>query len=118
MVLPVLGPLRGYWRWPRAGTPGGTAFFGMPWTVLAAWFTIALGLALGLVMMGDNRSSAEARRGRQAWAPAAVLLVVAIVCLGVNLAGGLWLAVGFSAANAVLFGAVVIGYLRGYRAAS
>ena len=112
MVLPVVGPLRDYWRWPAPATPAGAAFFGMPWGVLAAWFTVALALALGLVMLGDNRSSAEARAGRQAWAPAAVLLALSVVCLGANLAAGLWLAVAFSAANAALFGVVVVGYLR------
>ena len=112
MLLPVVGRLRGYWRWPEPATPAGAAFFGMPWGVLAAWFTVALGLALGLVMLGDNRSSAEERTRRQAWAPAAVLLALAVVCLGANLAAGLWLAVAFSAANAVLFGMVVVGHFR------
>ncbi len=112
MILPVLGRLRDYWRWPAPATPSAGAFFGMPWTVLAAWFTVALALALGLVMLGDNRSSAEERTRRQAWAPAAVLLALAVVCLGASLAAGLWLAVAFSAANAVLFGGVVVGYLR------
>jgi len=110
MILPVVGRLRDYWRWPA--TPAGAVFFGMPWVVLAAWFTLALVLALGLVMLGDNRSSAEARAHRQAWAPAAVLLVLTAICLGANLAAGLWLAVAFSGANAVLFGMVVVGYLR------
>jgi len=112
MILPVVGSLRGYWRWQERPAPGGPLFFGMPWVALAAWFTVALGLALGLVMLGDNRSSAEERAGRQAWAPAAVLLALTAVCLGANLAAGLWLAVAFSAANAALFGVVVVGYLR------
>lgn len=115
MILPFVGRLRDYWRWPASptGSPQGRgAFFGTPWTVLAAWFTLALGLALGLVILGDNWSSAEARTRRQAWAPAAVLLTLTIICLGANLLAGLWLAVAFSAANAVLFGAVVVWYLR------
>ncbi len=112
MILPVVGRLRDYWRWPAPANPAAAAFFGMPWVVLAGWFTLALALALGLVMLGDNRSSAEERRRRQAWAPAAVLLALTAVCLGANLAAGLWLAVAFSAANAVLFGMVVVGHLR------
>ncbi|MDD2762533.1 MAG: carotenoid biosynthesis protein [Opitutaceae bacterium] len=115
MILPFVGQVRGYWRWPAGPTgspPAGDAFFGMPWTVLAAWFALALGLALGLVIQGDNWSSAEARSRRQAWAPAAVWLTLTIIFLGANLAAGLWLAVAFSVANAVLFGAVVVGYLR------
>ncbi len=107
MILPFVGRLRDYWRWPLGG-----AFFGMPWSVLAAWFALALGLALGLVILGDNWSSAEARTRRQAWTPAAVLLTLTIICLGANLQAGLWLAVAFSAANTVLFGAVVVWYLR------
>jgi uncharacterized membrane protein len=102
-----VGRLRDYWRWPLGG-----AFFGMPWAVLAAWFALALGLSLGLVILGDNWSSAEARTRRQAWTPAAVLLTLTIICLGANLQAGLWLAVAFSAANTVLFGAVVVWYLR------
>ena len=86
--------------------------------VLAAWFTLALGLALGLVIFGDNWSSAEARTRRQAWAPAAVLLTVTLICLGAHLAAGLWLAAAFSAANAVIFGAVVVWYLRDRRGAA
>ena len=92
--------------------PAGEGYFGVPWTVLAAWFALALGLALGLVILGDNWSSAEARTRRQAWTPAAVLLTLTIICLGANLTAGLYLAVAFSAANAVLFGAVVVWYLR------
>jgi CHASE2 domain-containing sensor protein len=65
-----------------------------------------------LVIMGDNWSSAEARTRRQAWAPAAVLLALTVVCFGANLFGGLWLPATFSAASAVLFGAVVVWYLR------
>ena len=110
MVLPVVGSLRDYWRWP-----GGGAFLGMPWSGLAAWFMLGLALALGLVILGDNWSSAEARTRRQAWTPAAVLLALTIVCLGANLLGRLWLAVAFSAANVVLFGAVVVWYLRDRR---
>ena len=110
MVMPVVGSLRGYWRWPAGG-----AFLGMPWSGLAAWFILGLALALGLVIMGDNWSSAEARTRRQAWTPAAVLLALTIVCLGANLLGRLWLAVAISAANAVLFGAVVVWYLRDRR---
>ena len=111
MVMPVVGSLRAYWRWPDSG-----AFFGMPWSGLAAWFLLGLSLALGLVIMGDNWSSAEARTRRQAWTPAAVLLALTVVCLGANLLGRLWLAAAFSAANAVLFGAVVVWYLRDRRA--
>jgi uncharacterized membrane protein len=107
MILPFVGRLRDYWRWPLGG-----AFFGMPWAVLAAWFALALGLALGLVILGDNSSSAEARTHRQAWTPAAVLLTLTIICLSANLQAGLWLAVAFSAANTILFGAVVVWYLR------
>jgi uncharacterized membrane protein len=107
MVLPVLGTLRDYWRWPAGGP-----FLGMPWSGLGAWFVLGLVLALGLVVMGDNWSSAEARTRRQAWAPAAVLLGLTIICLGANLLGRLWLAVAFSAANTVLFGTVVVWYLR------
>jgi hypothetical protein len=123
MILPVVGSVRGYWRWPvdpagsaqavPAGSPqGGGAFPGLPWTALAAWFILGLALALGLVIMGDNWSSAEARTRRQAWAPAAVLLALTVVCFGVNVFGGLWLAAAFSTANAVLFGAVVAWHLR------
>ena len=115
MILPFVGRLRDYWRWPAdaAGSaPAGGTFFGAPWTVLAAWFALALGLALGLVILGDNWSSAEARTRRQAWAPAAVWLTLTIIFLGANLAAGLWLAAAFGAANAVLFGAVVVWYLR------
>ncbi len=115
MILPFVGRLRNYWRWPADSTgsaPAGGGYFGVPWTVLAAWFALALGLVLGLVIVGDNWSSAEARTRRQAWTPAAVLLTLTIICLGANLTAGLWLAVAFSAANAVLFGAVVVWYLR------
>jgi hypothetical protein len=115
MILPVVGRVRDYWRWPAPTTPAGGAFFGIPWAVLAAWFTLALVLALGLVMLGDNWSSAEARTRRQAWAPAAVLLALTVICLGASLIAGLWLAVAFGVANAVLFGAVVVGHLRTYR---
>jgi uncharacterized membrane protein len=110
MVLPVVGNLRDYWSWPAGG-----AYLGMPWSGLAAWFMLGLVLTLGLVILGDNWSSAEARTRRQAWTPAAVLLALTIVCLGANLLGRLWLAAAFSAANAVLFGAVVVWYLRDRR---
>jgi uncharacterized membrane protein len=110
MVLPVVGNLRDYWSWPEGG-----AYLGMPWSGLAAWFMLGLVLTLGLVIMGDNWSSAEARTRRQAWTPAAVLLALTVVCLGANLLGRLWLAATFSAANAVLFGAVVVWYLRDRR---
>ena len=114
MILPFVGRLRGYWRWPAtsAGSPTDEGYFGVPWTVLAAWFALALGLALGLVFLGDNWSSAEARTRRQAWTPPTVLLMLTVICFGANLTAGLWLAVAFSAANAVLFGAVVVWYLR------
>lgn len=115
MILPVVCSVRGYWRWPP-GSPGslqgGGAFLGLPWTALAAWFILGLGLALGLVILGDNWSSAEARTRRQAWAPAAVLLALTVVCFGANIFGGLWLAAAFSLANTVLFGAIVVWYLR------
>ncbi|HUJ42633.1 MAG TPA: carotenoid biosynthesis protein [Opitutaceae bacterium] len=116
MILPFAGHLRDYWRWP-AEAPGG-GYFGVPWMVLAAWFTLALGLALGLVIFGDNWSSAEARTRRQAWAPAAVLMTLTMICLGAHLAAGLWLAAAFTAANAVLFGAMVVWYLRDRRTAA
>jgi Carotenoid biosynthesis protein len=115
MILPVVGGARGYWRWwavadgPR---PVSGAFLGVPSKALAAWFILSLALAFGLVIMGDNWSSPEARTRRQAWAPAAVLLALTVVCFGANLFGGLWLPAAFSAANAVLFGAVVVWYLR------
>jgi hypothetical protein len=80
--------------------------------VLAAWFSVGLALAFGLVVLGDNWSSAEARTRRQAWTPAAVLLTLTVVCLSANFLGGLWLAVAFSAANGVIFGAVLVWYLR------
>jgi hypothetical protein len=64
------------------------------------------------VVLGDNWSSAEERTRRQAWTPAAVLLTLTVVCLSANLLAGLWLAVAFSAANGVLFGAVLVWYLR------
>jgi len=115
MILPVVGNVRGYWRWPAVTTdprPVGGAFLGVPLKALAAWFILSLVLAFGLVIMGDNWSSAEARTRRQAWAPAAVLLALTVVCFGANLFGGLWLPATFSAANAVLFGAVVVWYLR------
>lgn len=107
MLLPFLTSLRGYWRW-RAGGP----FFDMPWMVLVAWMTLALGLSLGLVILGENWSSVEARTRRQAWTPAAVLLTLTVVCLGASLLARLWLAVTFSAVNAVLFGTVVVWYVR------
>lgn len=107
MLLPFLGYLRHYWRWPEGG-----AFFGIPWEALAAWLALALVLTLGLVIMGDNWSSAESRQRRQAWAPPAVLFTISVVCFSANLLAGLWLAVAFSAANAALFGTVVVWYLR------
>lgn len=115
MIMPFLSRLRGYWRWAADSTgspPAGGGLFGMPWTVLAAWFSVGLVLTFGLVILGDNWSSAEARTRRQAWTPAAVLLTLTVVCLGANLLAGLWLAVAFSAANGVLFGAVLVWYLR------
>jgi hypothetical protein len=120
MILPVVGTVRGYWRWPAAptgSTQGSGAFLGLPWTALAAWFILGLALAFGLVIMGDNWSSAEARIRRQAWAPAAVLLALTVVCFGANVLNGLWFAAISSAANAVLFGAVVAWYLRDSRKA-
>jgi hypothetical protein len=110
MLLPFLTSLRAYWRWP-AGSAGG-AFFGLPWAVLTAWLTLALGLSFGLVIVGENWSSPEARTRRQAWAPAAVLLTLTFVCLVASLLARLWLAVAFSAVNGVLFGTVVVWYLR------
>lgn len=111
MILPLVGSLRGDWRWPAVGTgssQAGGAFPGLPWAALAAWFVLGLALAFGLVIMGDNWSSNEARAQRKAWAPAAVLLALTIVCFGANIFGGLWLAVAFSTANAVLFGAAAM----------
>jgi hypothetical protein len=115
MILPVICSVRGYWRWEVLRCPQqmGGGFPCLPWTALGAWFLLGLMLALGLVIMGDNWSSAEARTRRQAWAPAAVLLGLAFVCFGANMCGGLWLAAAFSAANALFFGAVVTWYLRG-----
>jgi hypothetical protein len=115
MLTPFLGRLRGYWRWlaDSAGPPpAGGGLYGMPWTVLAAWFSVGLALAFGLVVLGDNWSSAEARTRRQAWTPAAVLMALTVVCLSADLLAGLWLAVAFSAANGVLFGSVLVWYLR------
>jgi hypothetical protein len=115
MILPFLSRLRGYWRWPADSTallPSGAGLFGVPWTVLTAWFLVGLALTFGLVVLGDNWSSAAARTRRQAWTPAAVLLTLTVVCLSANLLAGLWLAVAFSAANGVLFGAVLVWYLR------
>ena len=89
-----------------------TAFITAPDRIIAAWFILGLSLAFGLVIMGDNWSSAEARTRRQAWAPAAVLLALTVVCFGANMLDGLWFAAMSSAANAVLFGAVVAWYLR------
>lgn len=116
MLLPFLTSLRGYWRW--SAEPGGPpvaarVFLDIPWPVLVAWLTLSLVLALGLVILGENWSSAEARSRRQAWAPAAVLLTVTAICLGASLQARLWLAVAFSAVNAALFGTVVIWHLRG-----
>lgn len=107
MFLPFLGRLRHYWRWPQGG-----GYFGTPWEMVGAWLILALVLTLGLVIMGDNWSSAESRSSRQAWAPAAVLLIVTLICLSASLLAGFWLAVAFSAANAVLYGTVVVWYLR------
>ena len=116
MLLPFLTSLRAYWRWP-AGSAGSTqargAFFDLPWAVLTAWLTLALGLSFGLVIVGENLSSPEARTRRQAWTPAAVLLTLTFVCLAASLLARLWLAVAFSAVNAVFFGTVVVWYLRG-----
>ncbi len=115
MILPVVGRVRGYWRWPAESTgppPAGGAVLGVPLKALAAWFILSIALAFGLVIMGDNWSSPEARSRRQAWAPAAVLLALTVVCFGANLLSGLWLPAAFSAANAVLFGAIVVWYLR------
>lgn len=115
MVLPVVCTVRGYWRWPavfgdspeqNGGLPG------MLWTGFLAGFFFGVVLAFGLVLMGENLSSTEVRAGRQAWAPAAVILGLAIVCFGANVSGGLRLAGAFSAANAALFGAVVVRHLR------
>lgn len=107
MLLPFLGRLRGYWRWPA-----GRGFLGVSWEVLVAWVTLSLGLALGLVILGENWSSAEARGRRQAWAPAAVLLTLTLVCLVASLQARLWLAVIFSVANAAVFGTVLGRCLR------
>lgn len=115
MILPFAVRLRDYWRWSAGSANSsstGGAYFGAPWIVLAGWFSLALGLALGLVILGDNWSSAEARTRRQAWTPAAVLLTLTVVCLGAEISAGLWLPVAFGAANAVLFGTVVVWYFR------
>jgi hypothetical protein len=122
MLLPFVGLLRGYWRWPPpesaadrgaagAGASGAT-FFAMPWSALAAWFAVALGLSLGLVILGENWSLPEARQRRQAWVPAAVLLTVSIICLSAEALGRFWFAAFFGAVNAVLFGTVLFWYLR------
>lgn len=119
MILPVVGPLRGQWRWPvgsATGSPPADGVFpGLPWMALAGWFILSLTLAFGLVLLGENRSSAGERARRQAWAPAAVLLALTVICLGANLAQGLWLAVVFSGANAALFGCALAWALRGDR---
>ena len=115
MVLPFVGAVRDYWRWPvepAAGASAAGRFFAVPWSVLAAWLVVALGLSLGLVILGDNWSSADARSRRQAWAPAAVLLGLSLVCLWAETRAGLWMAAAFGAANAFLFGTVVVWYLR------
>ncbi len=113
MVLPFVGLLRDYWRWPSGGaaTPG-NGFFAMPWSVLAAWYAVALGLSLGLVILGFNWSSTEARRHRQAWVPAAVLFAFSVICLTAEAQGRLWFAAFFGAVNAVLFGTILVWYLR------
>jgi hypothetical protein len=120
MVLPVICSVRGYCRWPVvavASPEGDASLSGLPWTALVACFLLGLALTFGLVIMGENLSPAEARTRRQAWVPAAVMLGLTIVCFGANVLGHLWFAAGFSAANAVLFGAVVARYLRARRPA-
>jgi len=114
MLLPFVGILRDYWRWRPGPAPAapGAGFFAMPWSVLAAWFAVALGLALGLVILGFNWSSPEARRHRQAWAPAAVLLAISVICLSAEAWGRLWFAAFFGAVNAGVFGTVLVWHLR------
>jgi len=107
LLLPFLGPVRGYWRWS-----GGPGFLGVSWELLVGWIVLSLGLALGLVIMGENWSPPEARARRQAWAPAAVLLTLTVVCLCAALQTRLWLAVGFGAANAAVFITVLARFLR------
>jgi len=113
MVLPFqVSRGRGYWRWDGAPETAQAPLVAMPWAALGGWFVMGLGLALGLVVLGDNWSRPETRTRRQAWVPAAVLLVVTAVCLSANLAAALPLAVIFSTVNLGFFGAVVIWYLR------
>jgi hypothetical protein len=80
---------------------------------LVAWFTLALVLVFGLVLTGENLSPVAARSRRQAWVPAAVLLTLTFVCLEAHLLAHQWMAVAFSGANAVLFGAVIGWHVRG-----
>jgi len=118
MILPAVASARGDWRRLAGSAPAASpgeasgSFAGLPWADLAAWFILSLVLAFGLVIMGDNWSSAEARSRRQAWAPAAVLLALTVVCLGADLSSGLWLPAAVGAVNAMFFGAVVTWYLR------
>ena len=108
MILPLVGGLRGYWRWPADAV-----LSGLSWRLLVAWFTLALVLVFGLVLTGENLSPVAARSRRQAWVPAAVLLTLTFVCLEAHLLAHQWMAVAFSGANAVLFGAVIGWHVRG-----
>jgi hypothetical protein len=111
MLLPLLGTLRGYARW----ADGPVTPLGVPARMLMSSFIAALLLAFGLVVLGDNWSSAEARNRRQAWVPAAAMLLLTLVCVGPNVLTASWVPIAFTMANGVLFGAVLVWYLRGRR---